>query len=277
MTNTAQLNEHKQQVTYGFNLAAAGYDRAALRHLPNCAKQLVELARLQNGQKVLDIATGTGTAAIAISSKVSSTGQVVGIDLSQDMLAQAQQKIKTAEITNIELRQEDAEKLSFSDNSFDAVICASGIFFVLDVLGGLREWQRVTQPGGIVAFSNFGETAFQPMVEIFYAQVKNYGLQIPSACGLVDTSETCLNLMHRAGFEDIEIQTKQLGYYLDNTNEWWELLWNSGFRIELSQISEEKLEQFKAEHLAEIEKLKTDRGLWLDVETIFVMGKKPNP
>jgi ubiquinone/menaquinone biosynthesis C-methylase UbiE len=275
MTNPVQPSERKQQVTLGFNLASTGYDKPALRFLPTCAKRLVELAKLQSGQKVLDIATGTGTAAIAIANQVGSTGKIVGIDLAPEMLEQAQQKISAAGIANIELRQEDAEKLSFDDKSFDAAICASGIFFLPDMLVGLREWQRVLKPIGLMAFSSFAETAFEPMAEILDAQLRSYGVQIPSAGGRLGTPEKCLNLMQEAGFKDIEIQTEQLGYYLGSVDEWWELVWNAGFRIRLSQIPAEKLEQFKAEHLAEIETLMTDQGIWLDVETIFVMGKKP--
>lgn len=63
MTNPAQSSERQQQVKLGFELAA-GYDTPALRFLPACAKRLVEFALVASGQKVVDIATGTGTAAI---------------------------------------------------------------------------------------------------------------------------------------------------------------------------------------------------------------------
>lgn len=276
MTNSVEPSERKQQVALGFNLASTGYDKPALRFLPNTAKRLVELACLQSGQRVLDIAVGTGTAALAAAKVVGSKGQVVGIDLAQDMLKIALQKIAAAGITNIELRQEDAEQLSFSDNSFDAAICASGIFFLPDMLAGLREWQRVTKPGGVVAFSSFTSSAFKPMSEKFNAQIEKYGVQTPSAGGRLATPQKCHQLMLAAGLGEIEIQTQQLGYYLSSVDEWWELVCHTGFRIRLSQIPQEKLDQFKAEHLAQIETMKTDQGIWLDLETIFVRGWKPN-
>jgi ubiquinone/menaquinone biosynthesis C-methylase UbiE len=271
-----QSSDRKQQVTSGFNLAATGYDSSALRFLPTCAKRVVELAHLQPGQQVLDIATGTGTAAIASAQKVGSKGRVVGIDLSQNMLDRARQKIAKTNLNSIELRQEDAEKLSFNHNSFDTVICASGIFFLSDMLAGLREWQRVLKSDGIVIFSSFSKTAFEPMAEKFGAQIKEYGIEVTSAKQWLDTPEQCLNLMQTAGLTDIKLQTEQLGYYLNSLDEWWELVWNAGFRIRLSQIPSEKIEQFKIEHLAEIATLMTDKGIWLDVETIFVRGKKSN-
>lgn len=275
MTNSAQPQERKQQVASSFNLAAVGYDKSALRFLPIGAKRLVELAGLQSGQKVLDIATGTGTAAITAASMVGANGKVIGIDIAQEMLTQAQSKIAAAGITNIELRQEDAEQLSFSDNSLDSAICASGIFFLPDMLKGLREWQRVTKPGGLVAFSSFNQTAFKPMSDKFNVLIEKYDVLMPSAARRLSTPEKCLNLMQAAEFQDIEIQIEQLGYYLSSVDEWWQLVCNTGFRIRLSQIPQEKLAQFKTEHLAEIETLMTDKGIWLDMETIFVKGKKP--
>lgn len=276
MTDSTQLNERKQQVASGFNLASAGYDKPALRFLCACAQRLVEFANLQSGQKILDIATGTGTAAIAAAKTVGSQGHIIGVDLAQDMLKQAQQKIAAAGITNIQLQLEDAEQLSFSDNSFDAAICASGIFFLPDMLAGLQEWRRVTQPGGVVAFSSFTSNAFKPMSDIFNAQIEKYGVQTPSVGRRLATPQMCLDLMNEAGFEEIEIQTEQLGYYLNGVDQWWEIVCNGGIRIRLSQIPQEKLAQFKLEHLAEIETLKTNEGIWLDFEAIFVKGRKPS-
>ena len=275
MTDSTQPKERKQQVASGFNLASAGYDKPALGFLCACAKRLAEFAGLQSGQKILDIATGTGTAAIA-AAKIIGQGDIIAVDLAQDMLEQARQKITAAGITNIQLQLEDAEKLSFGDNSFDAAICASGIFFLPDMLAGLQEWRRVTQPGGVVAFSSFTSNAFKPMSDIFNAQIEKYGVQTKSVGGRLATPEMCLNLMIEAGFEEIEIQTEQLGYYLNGVDQWWDIVCNAGFRIRLSQITPEKLAQFKVEHLAEIETLKTEEGIWLDFEAIFVKGRKPN-
>jgi hypothetical protein len=58
-----------------------------------------------------------------------------------------------------------------------------------------------------------------------------------------------------AGLENIEVFSEQLGYQLKDANEWWDVVWNSGFRGPVSQLSPEQLEQFKQEHLAEVDKL----------------------
>jgi arsenite methyltransferase len=279
MTSNPTFSEQKQKVAAGFNLASAGYDRQAVRFLALTAKRLVEIAAIKSNETILDVATGTGHSAIALSPLVGASGRVIGIDLSPDMLKVAQQNITTASLDNIDLQLGDAENLSFEDEKFDKVICASGIFFLPDMLAGLQEWLRVTKPGGLVAFSSFGETAFNPMREMHTNRIQNnYGVVLPLSGGLrrLNTMQKCQDLMQKAGFrpEAVEIHTEQLGYYLQNVDEWWDIVWHTGFRHSVSQIAPEKLEQFKTEHLAEVGKLATDKGIWLDVPVIFVTGKK---
>ncbi len=278
MTQNPTAREQKQKVAAGFNLASAGYDRQAVRFLALTARRLVEIAAIRNNETILDVATGTGHSAIAISTFVGINGRVIGIDLSPDMLEVARQSITTS-LDNIQLQLGDAENLSFEDESFDKVVCASGIFFLPDMLGGLQEWLRVTKPGGVVAFSSFGETAFNPMREMYANRIQNnYGVGLPPSRGFqrLNTIQKCQDLMQQAGFclKDVEIHTEQLGYYLQNVDEWWDIVWHTGFRHSVSQIAPEKLAQFKTEHLAEVGELVTNKGIWLDVPVIFAVGKK---
>ncbi len=275
-----ELSEHKSRVAATYNLASAGYDKEALRFFPLCANRLVELIGLQPGQRVLDVATGTGVAAIAAARRIGPGGQVVGVDIATDMLEQAQRKIEAAQLTNIELHEEDAEHLSFAENSFDAVICAFGIFFLPEMVTSLREWKRVAREAGVVAFSAFGETAFQPISDLFEARIRAYGVTFPVprrpfSWQRLTTLEQCRTLLQAAGLEQIEGRSEQLGYYLRTPQEWWEIVWNSGFRGPVSQLSPEQLEQFKMEHLAEVGQLATDQGIWLDIAAFFVWGHKP--
>ncbi len=272
-------SEHKQKIAAGFNLASEGYDRQAVRFLALTARRLVEVAGIESKETILDVATGTGHSAIALANLVGANGRVIGIDIAADMLEVARANIIKASLDNIQLQLGDAENLRFEDGSFDKVVCASGIFFLPDMLVGLKEWLRVTKRGGIVAFSSFGETSFNPMRERYANRIQNnYGVVLPPSRGFqrLNTIQKCQDLMQQAGFslEDTEIRTEQLGYYLQNADDWWDIVWHTGFRHSVSQIVPERLEQFKAEHLAEVGELATDKGIWLDVPVIFALGKK---
>ena len=275
-----ELSEHKRRVASVYNLASSGYDRSPLRFFRLVASRLVELADVQRGQQILDVATGTGAAALAAALCVGRTGRVTGVDIAAEMLAQARRNVTAADLSNVELHEADAEALPFQAGTFDAVICASSIFFLPEMQAGPREWARVAKPGGRVAFSAFGATAFQPQSDLFEARIRRYGATLPPqkrpfGWQRLTDPEQCRMLLESAGLRGIQVTTEQLGYYFATAGEWWEFAWGSGFRGPLSQLSPSDLERFKADHLVEVAALATDRGIWFDVAVIFATGRAP--
>ena len=103
-------------------------------------------ARIAAGDRVLDVACGTGALASAASELVGSRGTVVGLDANTDMLAVARRKG-----TRIEWREGKAEALPFPDDSFNAVVSQFGLMFFDDRAAALRQMMRVLRPGGRLA------------------------------------------------------------------------------------------------------------------------------
>jgi SAM-dependent methyltransferase len=98
------------------------------------------------GQRVLDVACGTGVLAMAALERVGREGAVVGLDRNPDMLGVARRKSEW-----VEWREGRAESLPFPDASFDAVASQFGLMFFEDRAGALREMMRVLRPGGRLA------------------------------------------------------------------------------------------------------------------------------
>ncbi len=73
----------------------------------------------------------------------------------------------------------------------------------------------------------------------------------------------------------VNTQVVQVGYYLAGFDEWWDILWFSGFRGMLNQLSAPELEQFRQAHRIEIEQYVTDKGIWLNVEILISVGHQP--
>ena len=67
----------------------------------------------------------------------------------------------------------------------------------------------------------------------------------------------------------------QLGYHIQNTEEWWDILWNTGFRGPLSKLPTEDIAEFKREHLNEVMATAKDPGIWVDAATMFAKGTRP--
>jgi ubiquinone/menaquinone biosynthesis C-methylase UbiE len=267
-------DEQKRRVMENFNAMAANYD--SLGFTQRCAKRLLELADLKVGETVLDVATGTGLVATVAAQMVGTTGAVIGVDFSPEMLAQAKQK--TTGISQLEFREGDAEQLNFPDESFDVALCASSLFFVPDMLQAVRESWRVLKPGGRLGFSSFGPSFFKPLRMLWRERLVNHGLALSPFLPSDRLAEpaTSKTLLHDAGFIDVNIQSEQLGYYQTLEQRWHEIK-VSLEGIPLAKFSEEKQGQIKEEHLAELGPLLTEQGLWVDVAANFAFGIKPNP
>jgi ubiquinone/menaquinone biosynthesis C-methylase UbiE len=106
---------------------------------------LCDAANIVPGQRVLDVACGTGALTLAVAERVAG-GAVLGLDASREMLAVARRKH-----ADIEWHDGRAESLPFADASFDAVVSQFGLMFFDDRAAALREMQRVLRPGGRMA------------------------------------------------------------------------------------------------------------------------------
>lgn len=120
------------------------------------AAHLVRRARIERGQRVLDVACGTGVVAITAARL---GAQVTGLDLTPELLERARENARIAEVS-VELREGDAEKLPFTDAFFDAVLSQFGHIFAPRADLVLREMLRVLKPGGTIAFSTWPPELF---------------------------------------------------------------------------------------------------------------------
>jgi hypothetical protein len=96
----------------------------------------------------------------------------------------------------------------------------------------------------------------------------------PQTWKRIATDEGCRELFTKAGLTDIRIRRKNVGYYLENADQWWDIVWNAGFRRMVSRLNPEDRGRFKKEHLREIEALRIKDGIWLDVGVLYTVGTK---
>lgn len=125
------------------------------------ADRLIETAEVHEGDRVLDVACGTGIVARRVASRVGASGSVVGLDINEGMLAVAEETAADIQ-PSIEWRQADATDLPFSDEGFDVICCQQGLQFFDDPTAVLAEMHRVLVPGGRVALSVWRPLDYQP-------------------------------------------------------------------------------------------------------------------
>ncbi|MGQ4648453.1 methyltransferase domain-containing protein [Lyngbya aestuarii] len=272
MNDKIELGNFKQQVADLYSQRSDSYDQGYFH--PLLAHCLVEYAAIEPGQKVLDIATGTGLVAIEVAQLVGVDGQVVGVDISKGLLNQAKKKIKEASLNNIKLVLADAETLDFPDESFETILCCSALPLMTNVPADLCLWRRFLKQQGLIGLCVFAETAFVAGA-VLQQVAKRYGVSLLFS-DLTGTEEKCHALLQEAGFEDIEVKTEQLGSYisLSQAKKTWDGSLNHPLCRPLKQLSPEQLEQVKVEYFAELEALVTDQGIWNDITTFFILGRK---
>jgi len=257
-----------------FDAVSNGYDGNALRFFPASARNMAELLGLRGEEHVLDVACGTGHASLAVASRLP-RGRVTAVDFSSGMLEQARRKAAALNLRNVEFLERDMQNPGFTEGTFDIAVCAFGIFFVIDMEAQLARVASMVKPGGRVMISNFQESYFHPLKDLFINRLATYGVQNPpQAWKRIAHEAGCRQLFETAGLTNIVVEQKNVGYHLESEDEWWDIIWNAGFRRFVAQLSPEDQERFKREHLQEVEALKTADGIWLDVGVLYTTGTK---
>ena len=118
-------------------------------------RDLVAAAGIDRGDRVLDVACGRGACIRPASKAVGEGGQVIGVDLSPEMVALLSEELRRDRIANVEVRVEDAESVEFDDESFDAVTCGFGVHHFAHLAAVLARIRRVLRRGGRFAASTF--------------------------------------------------------------------------------------------------------------------------
>ncbi|MDT8878751.1 methyltransferase domain-containing protein [Halomonas saccharevitans] len=172
------------------------------------ATPLLDLARVATGDRVLDVACGTGILAREAQPRAAPCGLVVGLDATGGMLEVARELAP-----EILWRQGDAQQLPFEDEAFDAVLCQFGLMFFIDPRAALGEMHRVLVPAGRLAVAVFEGLDGNPtyarevaLLERIAGPAAAEALRAPFVLG----DAAALSAMAReAGFEDVAVTTRQ--------------------------------------------------------------------
>ena len=189
------------------------------------SSHLIQSANPQLGERVLDVACGTGIVARQIAPRVGPQGIIVGLDLDPDKINVARAAPEREGLT-IEWHTSPAEQLPFPDGSFDLVLCQFGLMFFTDRHAALTEMHRVLRPGGRVVLSVWQSLDRHP----FYQTLDDVSRQrlgkssVGAVFSLGDANEV-RKLLTNAGFQDIEIESLSITARYPNPQEFlaWEI------------------------------------------------------
>jgi ubiquinone/menaquinone biosynthesis C-methylase UbiE len=170
---------------------------------------LFELAPVRPGERVLDVACGTGSVARAAAQRVKDRGKVGGLDADAEMLRVAE-TISSEVSPSIEWCKAPASAIPYPDSSYDVVYCQQGLQFFPDRLAALKEMARVLTPAGRIGVSifrpiqyNSGYAGMADALEKFVSHESAQMMRAPFAFG---QREHLSDLLERAGFQNIFIR-----------------------------------------------------------------------
>ena len=226
--NTPQETKKSQMRTM-FDRIAPSYDR--LNHLLSLnidrlwRRRVVQIVRRKSPARLLDAATGTGDLAIDLARKIAGV-QILGIDLSEQMLGIAREKIARRGLAQrIELAAGDAERLALGDASVDAVTVGFGVRNFGSIDAGLQEFFRVLKPGGELVVlelsrprNRFIRWTFEgyfhkllPRIGGWISRERKAYEYLPASVKAFPAPERFLEQMRRAGFSDCRSKSQSFG------------------------------------------------------------------
>ena len=179
----------------------------------------VELAAVRKGQKVLDLASGTGDLAARFSGLVGPEGQVIMSDINAAMLEQGRSRMADEGlIGNVNYAQIDAQQLPFPDNSFDCITIGFGLRNVTDKQQALESIYRALKPGGrllVLEFSHPTNKPLQtvydiysfkllPLIGKFVAKDEDSYRYLAESIRMHPDQESLKDMMQQAGFENCD-------------------------------------------------------------------------
>lgn len=214
MTTTVEPVEFRTGQRTQWNIAAEGWKKwsplidSGARVV---SERLVELARIESGDTVLDVAAGYGEPALVAARRVGPEGEVVASDISAEMLAYGRERAAAAGLENVRFVESDASSLDFPDASFDAALSRWGIIFEPEPEVTAARIRRFLNPGARMAIASWGSIDRVPMFALTMGTLMAR-LQIPppppGTPGPLarPTPEALAALLEGGGFANVEVE-----------------------------------------------------------------------
>jgi SAM-dependent methyltransferase len=194
------------------------FNDSADRHI---SERLVELAGVQPGSRVLDVAAGYGEPALTAARKAGPEGRVVATDISAEMLAFGRERAAAAGLGNVEFMEADASSLDFPHESFDAAVSRWGIIFEPDAETAAARIRGFLKPGARMAIASWGEPDQVPFLSIPMRTTRERLGVPPPPAGTPGpmsrpTPATIGGLLEGGGFSNVAVEEDAVVFEFDS-------------------------------------------------------------
>ena len=226
-----------------YNAAAEHFDAAPLAFWDRHGRRAVDLACLRRGDRVLDVGCGTGASALPAAQAVGPDGEVIGLDVAENMLIRARGKAAARGLDNVTFHCADMSRTDQPDQSFDAVISVFSIFFVPDMERQIAALWRMLRPNGRLVVTVWGQRSFEPAVGILLKEIRRIRPDIPATprpWERLTLPQGLHRMMTDGGTTEPDIHQAPDRQVLLDPSDWWTISIGSGFRGVIDQLGRDE-------------------------------------
>jgi len=261
---------------YGWDRAVNDYDTSWKSQLEPAQRRMLALAAIRPGDKVLDIACGTGLVTVRAAEETGPMGHVVGMDISGEMVERARRRADELRLGNVFFERSGAEELPVEDSKFDVAICALGLMYVPDPALAVAEMHRVLRPGGTAAAAVWGQRARCGWAAIFSIVDARVKTEVCPLFFQLGTGESLRKTFERAGFKEVSMERIDTLLHYDSPNEALAAAFAGGpVALAYSRFDPATRDEAHAEYLESISGFRSADGRYdIPGEFVAVSGKK---
>ncbi len=199
---------------------------------------------------------------------------MLGIDIAAALLQLARHKAQQQGLNTIEFRHGNFEYLGLPDESFDAILCVFGIFFVPDMQAAIRELWRMVRPGGQLAITSWGAQVFEPANQLFWdaiAAERPDLVRTFTPWDRIGDPASLQALLESGGATQVEVFAESTTHDLSTPADWWTMVLGGGFRGTIDQLDPAARERVRQANLYVVQTRATHS---LQVDVLYAVAQK---
>ncbi len=260
---------------YGWDKASEFYEAYWSKQLEPAQRRLLEMADIQRGERVVDVACGTGLVSRPAAEAAGPTGSLIGTDLSEQMVEAARSEAQSRGLDHASFVRMGAEDLDLPNESFDVGLCALGLMYVPNPVTAMAELLRVLRTGGRTVVAVWGARVNCGWADIFPivdSRVKSEVCPLFFQLGTLDSMERCAR---DAGFVDVKSDRIVTVLEYDSPEDALGAAFAGGpVAMAYARFDEQTREEAHAEYLESIEAYRQGAGYRIPGEFVVTRAVK---
>ena len=191
---------------YGWDKASGYYEAYWQKQLYPAQQKLLQLANIKDGDKIIDIACGTGLVSFPAAELAGEKGFVLANDISDKMVETGIGIAKQRNLSNISFQRMDAEELTVEDDTYNIALCALGLMYLPDPLKAIKEMHRALKTGGHAVVAVWGQRKKCGWAEVFEIVDRRVASEVCPMFFNLGNEGTLQKYMSAGGFKNISVE-----------------------------------------------------------------------